>query len=342
MDTIWRSSSFDNFVTNLPIIMLKAQSELPPDMVRSLFQARPWKRADGDRVTFDSYALPQYGERADGELGSFPLLGIEEGDPMTVRHNQYVGKMAYTLRMETFDKEQLAEQFARTVIHSINNALDLEMTHKVLSDAEDSTYTPRNKSTAVDWVCADNVALAGTHTVNSGDTFSTEYTTAGAYSTETITAMKAQALGDHCNDAGQPVDLEFDTVMHGPNPYMIKKSFEIFGTPLDPGTALNAVNIYRTKWNKKIVVLNKAQVSADGKTYRTTDTAAYRYALLDSRYGENWQYQVANEPTIVLKDTDIDTVLKVILGSMFCAYATVRAQGYMLHRQNVAKPTVTD
>jgi len=343
-DTIYRSSSFDNFVSNLPIIALKALEEIQPDMVRTLFKKRDWKPGDGDRVTFDSYALPTYAERADGENSAFPLLGVTEGDTKTVTQVQYVGKMAYTTRMEHFDKEQLATQFTKTVIEAIRKSQDLEMTHKVLTDAEDSTYTPRNKSFTVDWTCADSVALAGTHTLASGDTFSTEYTTAGALSTTTLTAMMQAGADGFKNDAGVPVDFDPDTLIIPNDPFMRKKAFEILGTPKDPATANNTLSIYGpgNPWNMKLVVLNKALVSANGTTRLTTDTARYRYAIADSRYLENWQFQEAAVPQIALKDADIDTVLKVILAYAFSAFATVRAQGYMIHRQNVAKPEVTD
>lgn len=342
-EQIYKASAFDNFVSNLPIIMIKAQEELPPDMVRALYKKRDWKPGDGDRATFDSFAMPEYGQRASGELSTGNYLAIQEGDTMTVQQKQYVGKMAYTLRMAKFDKEQLAEQFAKTVIGAINNVLDLEMAHKILSDAEDSTYTPRGSSSGIDWVCADDQPLASaTHSLNSGDTFDNTYTAAGSYSTTTITAMMQKGKQQFKNDLGNPVDFEPDTVIHGPDPYMLKKSFEIFGTPKDPGTALNAANIFHTTWNKKIIVLNRAQIDRDGKTYRTSADAAYRYALVDSRYAENWQYQVAGDPMIVLKDHDLDTVLKVIVGASFAAFATVKAQGYMLHYSGVTKPQVSD
>ena len=123
---------------------------------------------------------------------------------------------------------------------------------------------------------------------------------------------------------------------------MIKKAFEIFGTPTDPGTNLNAVNIFNTKWGKKIVVLNKALVDRDGKTFRTGDTDKYRYALMDSRYLQNFQYQMSDSPKIQLKDWPDDQVLKAILGLSYCAFATVQPQGYIIHRQNVSKPVITD
>lgn len=341
-EQIYKASAFDNFVSNLPIIMIKAQEELPPDMVRTLFKKRSWKRGDGDRVTFDSYSMPEYGERASGELSSGSYLAIQEGDTMTVQQQQYVGKMAYTLRMAHFDKEQLADTFAKTVIASINGVLDLEMAHKFLTYAEASTYRPKNANADIDWVCADDQPFASTtHSVNSGDTFSNIYSTAGAYSTATITAMMQQGKQQFKNDLGNPVDFDPSMVVHGPDPYMLKKSFEIFGTPKDPGTALNAGNIFHTTWNKKVVQLNKAQIARDSKTYLTTDTYAYRYALVDERYSENWQYQVAGDPMIVLKDSDLDTVLKVIVGASFAAFATVKSQGAMFHT-NVSKPVVTD
>lgn len=342
IDTIYRSSSFDNFVTNLPYIMLKGMENTPPDMVRSLFKQRDWNPVQGDRVSFDSYSLPQFAQRSNGENSAAHLMSVGEGDTKTMTQAEYSARFLYTHRMDTFDKERVAESFTRTIIDGINRVIDLEMSHKFLSDAEDSTYQPKGSSGTVDWTCADLQPLASASHTAGGVTFSTEYTTAGALSTETIAAMEQQAREDHVNHLGEPLDIDMDTLIIPKENFMIKKAFEIFGSPKDPGTALNAVNIYNTVWNKKIVVLNKALLGSDGKTFRSTDTAKYRYALMDSRYLENFQYQMSNEPKIQLKDWPDDQVLKAILGIAYCAFATVQPQGYMIHRQNVSKPTVTD
>lgn len=348
IDTIWRSSSFDNFVTNLPYIMLKGMEETPPDMVRTLFTQKAWNPVQGDRVSFDAYSLPQYAQRSQGENSTAQALSVGEGDTLTMRQVEYSARFLYTHRMDTFDKERVAEMFTRAIVDGINRTIDLEMNHKILSDAEDSTYTPKG-STAVDWVCANGQPLASASQTAGGKTFSTEYTESGSLSTETLTAMEEQARSGggaankmHVNHLGEPIDIEMDTLIIPNNNYMIKKAFEIFGTPKDPGTNLNAANIYNTVWNKKIVVLKKALVAADGITARTADTDLYRYALMDSRYLDNFQYQMSDAPKIQLKDTDIDTVMKVILGLSYCAFATVQPQGYMIHRQNVSKPVITD
>lgn len=342
IDNIWRASSFDNFVTNLPYIMLKAQNDMPPDMIKNLFVQRAWNPVQGDRVSFDAYSLPQYGERSRGENSSANTMSIGEGDQKTMQQVEYKGKFHYTHRMDTFDKEKVASMFAQAVVNGINRTIEKEMTDKVLTYAEASTYTPKGQNTAVDWTCADLQPLASPNHTAGGKTFSTEYTTSGALSTATLTDMEQTARNTHVNHLGETLDIDMDTLIIPKNNFMIKKAFEIFGTPLDSGTNLNAMNIFHTKWNKKIIVLNKGQLASDCKTTLTTDTASYRYALMDSRYMENFQYQMSNAPQIQLKDTDIDTVLKVILGISYCAFSTVQAQGYMMHRQNVAKPTITD
>lgn len=349
IDTLWRSSSFDNFVTNLPYIMLKGMEETPPDMVRSLFTQKAWNPVQGDRVSFDAYSLPQFAQRSTGENSAAVNLSVGEGDTMTVRQQEYSARFMYTHRMDTFDKEKVAEQFTNTIVGALNRTIDLEMTHKILSDAEDSTYTPRGLNSTVDWTCANGQPLASASQTAGGVTFSTEYTTAGSLCTDTLTAMEEQARSGngaaskmHVNHLGEPIDIDMDTLIIPKNNYMIKKAFEIFGTPIDPGTNLNAVNIFKTQWNKKIVVLNLATRTATGTGTRTADTDLYRYALMDSRYLPNFQYQMSDSPKIQLKDTDIDTVLKVILGMSYCAFATVQPQGYMIHRQNVARPSIVD
>ena len=293
IDNQLQASSFDNFVTNLPIYMIKGQEDTPPDMIRSLFQQRAWNPVEGDRVTFDAYSLPQYGRRSDGENSTAENLEIGEGDSMTVKQEEYSARFMYTHRMDTFDKEQVSLRFATTIVQGINNSIDLEMTHKIHTKAEDTTYTPMGKTYSVDWVCADNKGLASATHAAGGVTFSTEYTASANYSGDTVEKAEQQAREAHVNHLGEPVDIDMDTVIHGKNNSMIKKSFEIFGSPLDPSTANNTMNIYHTKWGKKIVELRKGQVDTDGKTFLTTDTAKYRYSLFDSRYGENFQYQMS-------------------------------------------------
>lgn len=342
MDTIYRSSSFDQLVSNLPTIFLKALDQSKPDMVKSLFTQQPWNPAQGDRVTFSGYALPQFAERSDGENSAATSLQVADEATMTVRQAEYKGKFDYTHRMDTFDKEQIAQQFTTAIVSGINRIIDKEMTDKVLTYAENSTYTPRNKNYTVDWTCADGVALAGTHAVTQGATFSTEYTTAGSLSTSTLSAMEQQARTTHVNALGEPIDINMDTLIIPNHNKMIKKAFEIFGTPKDPGTNLNAANIFQTQWNKRIVVLNNALTNNTATSFLTADTNLYRYALVDSRYLNNFQYQLSNAPSIQLKDSQFDTVLKRILGIAYCAFATVRPQGYIIHRQNVSAPDITD
>lgn len=340
IDTQWQASSFDNFVTNLPYHMIKGQEDIKPDMVRSVFTKRPWNPAEGDRVSFDSYSLPQYATRSDGENSTAHLMSIGEGDTMTVKQNEYSARFLYTHKMDTFDKEKVANSFARTIVGGINRTVDMEMTHKILTDAEDSTYTPRGKNYSVDWVCADDVALAGTHTAG-GVSFSTEYTASENMSGDSIEAAEQAAREAQRNHLGESMDIDMDMLGFSKVNAMIKKAFEIFGSQKDPATANNTVNIFHTDWGKKIAVFNHGAIDTDG-TYLTTDTARYRYFLADSRYMENWQYQVSDSPKIQLKDTDIDTVMKVILGIGYNAFATVQPQGYTIHRQNVGKPVVTD
>lgn len=343
-NTTFDTQYYDNFVTNLPYHFLRALETVKPDMVRTLFTQRPWNPAEGDRVSFATYALPSYARRALGENASAPLIGITDGDTMTVAHNEYHAKTQITTRADHFAKEGVTERLVNSLIGAITATEDLELTCKIFSDAEDPTFTPVG-SPAVDWLCADDKALASaTHTVQgaSSTNRSNLYATAAKLSTTDLVEVMAYGKNNTVNDEGLPVPVNYNTLMIGPDPSMIKKAFEIYGTPKDPGTANNAANIFYTggDFNMRIVRLMKGDIAADG-SLRTTDAAKYRFALLDSAYAENWQYQQAKDASIILKDSDIDTVLKVVVANKFSAFATVRWQGYVL-ANNTTKPAVTD
>jgi hypothetical protein len=341
--TTFDSRYYDNFVTNLPYHFLQELETTPPDMVRSLFASRPWNPAEGDRVSFDSFALPSYGRRALGENASAPIIGVTEGDTMTVKQVEYHAKTQITTRADHFAKENITEKLSRSLVRSLINIEDLEMCAKIFNDAEDTTYTPVD-GTVVDWVCADDLALASaTHTVNGtgATTYSNLYATAAKLSTSDLVLVMRQGVDNTVNDEGLPIPVSYNTLLIGPDPAMLKKAFEIYGTPKDPGTANNAANIFYAggDFNMRIVQLKKGDLGPDGKK-RNTATAKYRFALIDSNYQENWQYSQAKEAGVILKDSDIDTVLKVAVANKFSAFATVRWQGYILANNTTAPSTV--
>lgn len=331
------ASGLDNFVTNLPIVMLKEIDVNPPDMVRGLYVQKPWNPVEGERVTFDSYALPTYAERVD-ENESYPLVGVQEGDSMTVKQVQYGVKFDYTVRMDKFDKLQLATRVAARMSTMLNMTLDLEMTHKAFSDAEDASYTPRNQSSAVadPWLCADDLPfVSASHTVNGlTGTKSNRYTTSVALSPDAIVALMQHGDTNMVNDDGVPCMFSPDELWIPHDPYMIKRAKEILGSDLVPLSANNAVNVFGPKgvseWNLKLVVFKKALIEADGKTRRTGNNDRYRFALFDSRYRESLQYQIAGDPKLRLKSSSNDNALASILFDMFAAFVTIRWQGIVM------------
>jgi|CXWL01.1.fsa_nt_gi hypothetical protein len=346
MPTVPHSASgLDNFVTNLPIVMLKELEVNPPDMVRSLYVPKPWNPAEGDRVTFDSYALPTYAERV-GENESYPIVGITEGDSMTVNQIQYGVKFDYTVRMDKFDKLQLATRVAARMSSMLNMTLDLEMTHKAISDAEDTTYTPRNQSAAVGdpWLTADDVAFVSTtHTVNATPApgnKSNSYTTACAFSPDSITAIMAHGDANFLNDDGVPVSWNPNETWINQQPYMVKRGREIFGSQLTPLSSNNAVNVFgpNNDWNMKLVVFKKGLIGADGKTRRTGTTDLYRFGLYDSAFRENLQVQIAGDPKLRVQSSSNDNALASILFDMFAAFVSIRWQGYVLAYSGVTQP----
>lgn len=113
----------------------------------------------------------------------------------------------------------------------------------------------------------------------------------------------------------------------------------MYETDLVPESNNNAFNFYRGKMN--LIVLKRALVAKDGVTRLTADTNRYRYSLWDSRYSDALQLCIAQNPSVVLKDVDSDTILKTAVSTMFAAIAAVHGVGRMFHTVNVGKPIVT-
>jgi len=339
------AAGLDNFVTNLPIVMLKEIDVNPPDMVRSLFVPKPWNPAEGDRVTFDSYALPTLAERISSENGSYPIVGITEGDAMTVQQVQYGVKFDYTVRMDKFDKLQLATRVASRMATMLNATLDLEMDHKFFADAEDTTYTPRNQLTAVGdpWLCANDLPfISASQTVNGlSGTKSNSYTSAWSLTPDNIVALMQHGQDNTVNDEGMPASFEPDEIHITADPYQFKRAKEILGSNLTPLSANNAVNVFgpNNDWNMKLVVHKKSLIAADGKTRRTSASARFRTALFDSRFRESAQYQIAGDPRLRVKSSSNDNALASILFDMFAAFVTIRWQGIVMAQSNVSQPS---
>lgn len=321
--------------------MVKTMEELKPDMARQLFKQRAWDPAEGDKITFNSLDFPSYAYIADGENSAVKNLRAVEGFTKTVEQEEIAARFNISNRFAKFAKEPLEQQMAKSLVQSSNNLLDLILTHRVLTYAENTTYIPRGKSVSIDWTCGDNQALASaTHVVGSGDTYNNLYVpgAAQAYSTTSISQMIQQGQDTFKNNTGESTDFEPDTVVVANDINMIKKHFEMYETDLVPESANNAYNFYRGKMN--LVVLKRGLVGVDGKTRLTTPTHRYRYSLVDSRYDDALQLCIAENPTVKLKDTDADTILKIAVSTMFASHAAVHGVGRMFHLTNVAIPVV--
>lgn len=325
----YSAGAIPNFVSNVAIKFLDKLENQPSDMVRDLFTKVDWNPIYGEKVTFDSFALPQYAQRV-AENESYPIISVQEGDQLTKTQQQYSAKMLYTVRMEQFDKTGLAEQFAGTMLDSLYRTLDLELTHQIFTYADSATYTPRLSSAgAVSIATADTQALASaSHTVQGtgATTYSNILSGGGALSVANITALLQQAVGTTVNDKGDLVPVSPDMLIIADDPYMKKKAIEILGSPLTPEVSTNAVNVYApgSILNMRLVVLKKGAYNTLGAY---DSTKRYRWALMDSGYKSSFQMAVSSSPLIRVKQSSADNAHVDILADMFAAYGCPRWQG---------------
>lgn len=325
--TTFSAAGFANFVSNVAIKFLKEIELSPPDMVRAMYTMVPWRRESGELVTFDAYALPKYAQRIDENEG-YPLLNVQEGDSLSKYQIQYGAKMDYTVRMEQFDKLELASSFVSKMIDAIYSTIDLELTHQIFTYADSATYTPKNKP-AVNISCGDGLALASAaHTVQGtgSTTYSNLLSGGGALSISNLTTLIQQMQQNTVNEKGDLCPFRPDTLVIAGDAFMKKKAREILGSPLGPENNNNAVNVYATPndFGMKLVVLNRGFENGVG-TYDSTKR--YRWGLMDSRYKESFQYMVSSDPKLRLSQGSSDNALFSILVDAFVAYGCPRWQG---------------
>lgn len=317
------AAGYDNFVNNTVFTVLDAIKEMQPDMVRTLFRQVPWTPGAGDTVEFTSLTPPSFGERVD-ENENYPELNLIEGDTLSKRQIQYGSKMNISRRMAKFNKHPEAVQMAQSLVDITSNALDLEMTQQIFGEADQTTFTPRGASAAVNIATADALALASAdHTVNGGGGTWTNISTAAALSEDNLTTALQDNGANTVDDFGTSISPALDTMVIANDPHMIRKARQLLGSSLTPESANNAVNVY--DGTMKLVVLKHGAKTPTG-AYSTNNI--YRWMLLDSAMVlNNFQYQVAEEPTVEPRFINKDNLVASVLVTQFAAYAAVRAQG---------------
>src|SRR3990167_6115532 len=73
------TTAYSNFsITDVNVLFQNEIETFPVDMVNTLYTQQPWTSGDPKRMTFDTFALPSFGERTD-ENDAAPEFEITEG-----------------------------------------------------------------------------------------------------------------------------------------------------------------------------------------------------------------------------------------------------------------------
>ena len=301
-------------------------------MVKTLYTQQPWTNGDPKRMTFDTFALPSFGERVD-ENDSAPEFEITEGDTLAKEFFKFAGIWSYTLEMKTFDKEDLTQKFASNLVQALNNNVDHELTMQILSYANATTITPLNYSSTHSITTPDGVAVGATnHTVNSstGTNRSNITSDAAALSLTSLDALTGGCQASTVDDASRSIaGLNFDTIVISNYYPMRRKVEEIFGSTLTPETSNNAVNFYRVGagGSMKVVELNMAALNSQGN-HDTSTLRRFYWSIMDSRFfGANKWATTGDAGIVSVPNPNKPNALFSLMAYKFLTYGIVRWQG---------------
>lgn len=321
----YNASGYSTFVDNTERTVLQALKDRKPDMIRSVYSEMPWNPGQGDTVTFNAIALSGYAGRVT-ENERYPEVNPTEGDELSKSQIQYGDKLNITRRMAKFNRYQESKMGAEALANRVSNALDLEMTNQIFGEADQTTMTPLGSPTAVNIATADGLALASaSHTVNGrpGEVFSNLLSGGGALSEDNLTKIIQQGESSTPDDHGTDLNPQFDTLVIPNDQYMIRKARQLLGSELTPEDANDAINVYNGAM--KLIVLKHGTRNTLGR-YSTDNR--YRWMVLDSNMAaQNFQVQIAENPTTEPLFLSSENVLASILVTQFAAYAAVRWQG---------------
>lgn len=325
------AASFDRFVNNTVFTVLDALNlnKNKPDMVRSLYREVPWNPAGGDTVQFTSLTLPTYGQRVD-EQENIPTQNPVEGDRLTKRMIEYASRFDITYKMAKFNKYDEVVRFAESLARQMKDSLDLELTIQIFNEADQTTFTPKNKP-AVSISTGDGLALqSASHTVQgTGSTTYSNSATAAALSVDNLATAQQQGEANTVDDFGTSLSPNFDTLIIPNNAFMRKKALELTGSELSPEDNNNAVNVY-SGGTMKVVVLTHG--CRNGLGAYSTDNR-YAWAIFDSNMvKDSFQYMVAEEPTVHPPFVNADNLNRHIVVTQFAAFGVPRWQGTVYNR----------
>jgi hypothetical protein len=329
--------TLSRYVDNVERVVLDQLEGSKPDMIRSLFTALPWQEGDGEKVTFNSIALSGFAQRVD-ENEDYPVINPSDGNELTKTQLQYGDKLRITRRMAKFgNRHPQVLRFGQKLAKRTSAALDLEMTMQLFAEADQTTFTPKGKS-SYNISTSDTKALLASDHSYGGITFSNILAGGGALSMDSLNSLIEQGQQATPDDFGTYLTPNYNTIVIADNVIMKNKCAQLFGSSLTPETGNNAVNYYGGDGAFKVVALKHGNKNSIGAA--TTDNI-YRWMVLDSEMAsEGLQFMMAEEPTTEQKFVNEDNLVASILVTQFAAYAAVQPQGILASLSTTA-PTIS-
>lgn len=332
----YTSVAYNEFVDNVERTVLEQLKDAKPDMVRSLFTQVPWQPGDGEKVTFNSVAVSGYAQRVD-ENEDYPEVNPGKGNELSKTQVQYGDKLNISRRMMKFNDRYMQARFgAKDLASRVMRVLDNEMTQQIFGEADQTTFTPKNK-VAVNIATSDGVALAASNHSYGGVSFSNLLSGADALGKDSLTAAIDHGIQNTPDDFGTYLTPAYDTVVIANNQAMIVKCHELFGSSLTPESNNNAVNFYGGTGSFKVVALREGDRNSIGVP---STSNIYRWAIMDSNMvSRAFQLMMAEEPTTEQAFVDSDNLIAKILVTQFAAFAAVQPQG-TIYSLSTTAPTL--
>lgn len=331
------AAQYSRYVDNVERVVLDQLEDSKPDMVRSLFSSVPWQEGDGEKVTFNSIALSGFAQRVD-ENEDYPTINPTDGNELSKTQIQYGDKLEISRRMMKFgNRHPQVLRFGEKLAKRVKNALDLEMTMQLFAEADQTTFTPKNKA-AYNIATSDAKALLASDHSYGGVTFSNILAGGGALSMDNLNTLIEQGQQGTPDDFGTYLSPNYDTIVIADNVIMKNKCHQLFGSSLTPETGNNAVNYYGGTGQFRVVALKHGNKNSIGAT---TSDNIYRWMLIDSEMAsEGLQFMMAEEPTTEQKFVDDDNLIAKLLVTQFAAYAAVQPQG-IIGSLSTTAPTIS-
>jgi hypothetical protein len=346
------TAGYPDLVTDINIHFQAEMETRKPSMVGSLFTQQPWTDGDPEKMTFDTYALPMYARRtAQGEAA--PQYSVTMGNKLVKYFFKYAIASDYTVEMDTFGRERIISKMMDSFAPAILNSKELEMTHQILTYADALTYTPQERSAAVDWTTPDGLAVgSASHTVpgTGTKTYSNILSAASPLTPSSLTSLLAQLQRNTVNDEGRIIPLDYDTLVITGDWELQKRAFEILASNKIPMEANNTINVYSGGGLQlpfgnsptvgadagykpiKLVVLNKGALDANGQyadTVNSSENRRYYWGVMASElFPSNKYAETTNSGVIKVGPSNNNpNAMFGLMAYQFAVYGITRWQG---------------